>query len=303
MRVQTGPGDSDQPAAFGEPGKCRADMLEGSVPHPTLDPGGNRERWVHQHDAGSNGVRKPIVDLRRIVARHGLRWEQPIQQVGAIGREFIQRQRRRAGYIDREQPGAGRWLHHDVAVDDAGRQGRDVSQADRRRELLKPLALLGALRLRRQEGRNAIEHRERGRRAGRSPSHRCSIAAQEEHLGNLAGLIGVAPQPGARRIGAVECSRHNAAEALGRDRLSAREMRLDQVRDGDDQGRLRSSWGCGAGLGGNKRPRCGEGSMHDVTSGRAGEGDPPFALSRPGRATPSRPSSHSGSVMNAGGLG
>ena len=93
-----------------------------------------------------------IVDVRRIEAGDGNVREQLVEETGAGVGKFVE-DKRCAGHLgeDGEQAGAGRRLQHEIAGRERGREAGDKAERDRRRELLKRLALFGAARVRGQQ--------------------------------------------------------------------------------------------------------------------------------------------------------
>ena len=82
------------------------------------------------------------------------------------------------------------------------------------KELLERLRFPRALGVRRQEPGEFLQHREqRGGPTGPCP-HGGAVLAQEQRLRNLAGVIGVFPDPEALRVGAAESVGHRRAERI-----------------------------------------------------------------------------------------
>ena len=155
---------------------------------------GDGEGWVHQHDARPDGAIETIVDLRRVVARNGEIREQQAEEIGANVGEFVERKRHAVPLGEnRQQPRASRRLENDVALNDCTRDRRDEAEAERRRELLIRLALIGAARLRRQQACDARQHSEEARRRRSLAAHRRTVSPEKEDLRDLASLIGVLP--------------------------------------------------------------------------------------------------------------
>src|SRR6185437_9589193 len=118
------------------------------------------------------------------------------QEIGARGGELVEREAS-AGELgeDGEEARSGRGFEHEIAGRERGSPRGDEPKADRRRELLQRLALLGAAGLRWHEPGDLRQHCElRGRRV---PPDRRAELAQDEELRRLAGLIGILPAPAA----------------------------------------------------------------------------------------------------------
>ena len=95
---------------------------------------------------------------KRVTETPGNSWS---RRAGAGLGKFVEDERR-AGHLgeDGEQAGAGRRLQHEIARRERGRDAGDKAERDRRRELLKGLALLGAAGVRGQQRRELAEHGE-----------------------------------------------------------------------------------------------------------------------------------------------
>ncbi len=106
-----------------------------------------------------------IVDVRGVKAGDGDTGEQMTQQPGARLGQLIENQRR-AGELgkDGEQPGSGRRLQHEIGGRDRGGGAGCKAQSDRRRELLKRLAFLGAARVGGKKAGDLGQHRQHGGR-------------------------------------------------------------------------------------------------------------------------------------------
>ena len=123
--------DGDQPPTLGQAGQRRGDMLQRPARNPALDARGHRERRVHQHHARPNPGREVVVDLFGVVPRDRRRREQPFEETGARRGELIQRQGSAREFgEDRQQPGPGRGLEHDVG----GRQPRRDARHETERQ-------------------------------------------------------------------------------------------------------------------------------------------------------------------------
>ena len=150
-----------------------------------------------------------------------------------------------AGHLgeDGEQAGAGRRLQHEIARRERGREAGDKAERDRRRELLKGLALLGAAGVRGQQRRELAEHGElRGGRDGTRPDGRAEFA-QEQHLRGLAGVIGQLPAPRAFGVAAAEGLLHGGAQRVRVDGAAAFEMGQQKAGGADQRrGRIGGEW-------------------------------------------------------------
>src|SRR3546814_18791270 len=111
-----------------------------------------------------------IVDLGGIEAGHGDGREQVAEQVGAGLRQLVEHQRSASELgEDGEQAGPGRGLQHTVGRRDRGGGAGRKSKGDRRRELLKRLALFGAAGLSGEKARALGQRQQRSgeRRVGK----------------------------------------------------------------------------------------------------------------------------------------
>jgi hypothetical protein len=110
------------------------------------------------------------MDVRCIVPRDGKAGEQVGENGPAGVGEFVENETG-AGELgkDGEEASASRRFEHEVGWCDCRGDTRDEAQRDWCRELLERLALFGPARVRRQQGRNFLQHWEqRGGRAGAS---------------------------------------------------------------------------------------------------------------------------------------
>jgi hypothetical protein len=147
---------------------------------------------------------------------------------------------------DGEQPSAGGGLQHQVTRRDrSGGAGREAER-DRRRELLERHTLLGAARMRRRQRGQPRQHSEHPRRAAGAGAHGPPVPAQEQNLRRLAGLVGVLPYPGARRVGCAERRLHGGAQDGGIEGLAPLQRGQQQTGGVKDGGRPigRSGRGC-----------------------------------------------------------
>ena len=189
-------------------------MAQGGVGHAAIDIRERRERRVHQHDARNDAGVEMIVDLRGVEAGDGDAGEQMAEQPGARLGQLVENERP-AGELgeDGEQAGAGRRLQHEIGGRDRGGGAGREAERDRRRELLKRLALLGAARVGGKKARDLGQHRQHGggRRCPRA--HGGAELAQEQDRRRLAGVIGGLPVPGAIGVGAAEGGVHRRRAA------------------------------------------------------------------------------------------
>jgi hypothetical protein len=86
-----------------------------------------------------------------------------VQQAGADIGQLVEHERAACQLgEDGEQAGPGRGFQHQVCRRDRGGGAGRKTEHDRRRELLKCLALLGAARMRRQKHGDLGQHRQHG---------------------------------------------------------------------------------------------------------------------------------------------
>ena len=237
----------------GSRGERRRDMPQGRVRHAAIDMRDRRERRVHQHDARHDAGVEMIVDMRGVEPRDGDAGEESVENAGAGVGEFVEDERR-AGELgeDREQAGAGGRLQHDVGRRDRGRDAGRIAQRDRRRELLKRLALFGAARVGRKKRRRPSRASAAWRPAmpALRPQRRAELA-QEQDRRRLAGVVSRLPGPGAVGVGCAEGGFHRGAQHRRVDALAAFEMGKEKPRGrGDGGSRIGSNDGAA-----RRRPR------------------------------------------------
>ncbi len=161
VRREVCPGDRDQAATVSEACQGGANVAEGGVGHAALDLGHCREGRVHQHHAGADTGAEMVIDLRRIEPGHGDAREEAVQQAGADLCKFVEHERAASQFgEDGEQAGPGRGFQHQVRRCDRGGGASSETERNRRRKLLKRLALLGAARMRRQKHGDLGQHRQ-----------------------------------------------------------------------------------------------------------------------------------------------
>src|SRR3546814_2685572 len=99
-------------------------------------------------------------------------------------------------------------LQHTVGRRDRGGGAGRKSKGDRRRELLKRLALFGAAGVSGEKARDLGQHRQRGGgRSGLGAKGRAELA-QEQDRRRLAGVVGGLPVPGTGGVGGAEDGLH-----------------------------------------------------------------------------------------------
>ena len=174
---------------------------------------------------------------KRVTATAG---EKMVEQPGAGLGQFVQDERA-AGQLgeDGEQAGAGRRLQHEIGGRDRGGGGGGEAERDRRRELLKRLALFGAARVGGEKARDLRQHRQHGGRRSGARAHGGTELAQEQDGRRLAGVVGGLPVPGAVGIGAAEGGLHGGAQDRRVDALAAFEMGKNEPRGLSDGGGCR----------------------------------------------------------------
>ena len=160
-----GRGDGHQPAARRQHRGGGADMAEVGVVPAAVDAGRRGEGRVHQHD-GRADVAQAVGDGLGVErGDHGLR-KQPGQKPRTRLGILVEMERTRypvaQGALghDRQHPGAGAGLQHDVARPDRGGLERGVGQRQRRRELLEPDLLLGPPCVGGFQRRDRFQHRQ-----------------------------------------------------------------------------------------------------------------------------------------------
>ena len=286
-------GDRHEPSALGKARQRRCDMAECRVGDMALDMRRDRERRVHQHDAGPHGEVEMVVDLGRVMPRDRNARKEPSEQGGAGLGQLVQGE---AGPSklgeDGEKAGAGRGLQHEIVGDDRGRGGGGEAERDRRGELLKRLALFGTARVRRQQGRDLGQHGEQCRGRTRATAHAGSEPAQEQDRRRLASVVTRLPVPGAFGIGAAEDLAHGGAQRWRVDGPAKGEVIEERRSRGNKSHRRvgRSGHGGRRGREGGRRNE----HVHGGNLGRAGTGRAGWALSLdPTGSNPSRPSSAS----------
>ncbi len=227
----TRPGDRDEPTTFGETGERRANMAQGGVGHAAIDIRERRERRVHEHHARNDAGVEVIVDVRGVKAGDGDAGEQMAQQPSARLGQFIQHERPAREFGENgEQPGASRRFQHEIGgCDRRGGAGRQA-ESDRRRELLKRLALLGAAGVGGKKARDLGQHRQHGSGRGCPCKHGGAELAQEQDRRRLAGVVGGLPVPGAIGVGTAEGGDHGCPKRRCIDTLAAFEMGKDDPR-------------------------------------------------------------------------
>jgi hypothetical protein len=207
-----------------------------------------------------------IVDMGRIEAGDGNAWEQVVEESGPRFSKLIEDERC-AGHLgeDGEQAGAGRRLQHEIGGSRRGGEAGDKAERNRRRELLKSLALLGAAGVRGQQRRELAEHGKlRGWCDGTRPDGRAEFA-QEQHLRGLAGVIGQLPAPHAFGVAAAERLLHGGAQRVRVNGAARFEMRQEEAGGAEQRrGRIR-----GGGCLMRRRNGCGDGrNCSDGSHGR-----------------------------------
>ena len=219
-------GDRHETTAGREARERRGDVAEGSVGHTALDIGHDRERRIHQHDARYDRGIEVIVDLGRVEAGDGKGRKEGGEKTSAHLGQFVENERAASDLGENgEEASAGGWLQHPVGWRDGGGMSRGQAERDRRRKLLKGLALGRAPRMRRQKAGD-LRQRDKpcSRRTGFAEK-RLSVFAQEQDGRRLAGVICRLPVPGAACVGRAECVFHRRAQGRGVNTLAAFEMR------------------------------------------------------------------------------
>ena len=97
--------------------------------------------------------------------------------------------------MDGEKAGAGREVRAELARRQLSRERHQEAEAERRRKLLELVAFLGPARMRGQQRRKLLDHRERAGRAARLFQDAGAVFAEEQDGGGLGGFIGVFPDP------------------------------------------------------------------------------------------------------------
>lgn len=148
IRREARAGDRNQPTAIRETRQCGSDMAKGGAGAPARDVRRDREGRIHQRHARREAGPEVIVDLRGVELRDGDGRKEGGEQFCARLGQLVQDQRtaRDLGK-NGEQACAGRWLEHPIAWRDGGGDRCGEAERDRRRELLKGLALNGTARV------------------------------------------------------------------------------------------------------------------------------------------------------------
>ena len=222
-----GRGDGGETSARRQHGKCRAEMAQIRVMADAVDARGRGERRVHDDGRGPDVV-KPVGDGFRIEGGCDGLGEEPGQEAGAGLCVFVEMQMARglrshgAFRHHRQHAGAGRGLQHGVARPDGGGLQGGIGERQRRRELLQADLLVRALRMRRFERGDGVEHRQHGagavRAGARTLAHGPAVALHEQHDGGFGGLVGVLPDPAALGVRRAEGPRHRIPEGRGIER-------------------------------------------------------------------------------------
>ena len=138
-------------------------MTQRRVGHAAIDVGERGERRIHQHDARRDAGVEMIVDLRGVEAGDADAGKEMVQQRRAGLGKFVENERCAKKFgEDGEQSGSRRRLQHHIRRRDRGGDAHSKSERDRRRELLKSLALLRAARMRGEKARDLFQHRQHG---------------------------------------------------------------------------------------------------------------------------------------------
>ncbi len=195
---------------------------------------------------------------------------------------------------DGEQAGSGRRLQHEIGRRDRGGGAGREAERDRRRELLKRLALLGAARVGGEKARDLGQHRQHGGGRRGPRAHGRAEFAQEQHRRRLAGVVGGLPVPGALGVGTAEGGVHRGAERRRIDALAAFEMGKDASARHEPARRPVAGAGGATGSGAAAKAAAEAGFVrHGGNLGRAGTGraegrslSTPPAQTRPGHPLP-----------------
>ena len=256
-----GRGDRDQPPARRQHGEGRADVAQIGVAADAVDPRRRREWRVHQHH-GRPDVAQPVGDGFGVEGGDHSAGEQQPEEPGPRVRVFVEMQMadgavaQRAFGHDGEHAGAGRGFQHDIARPDRGSLEGGVGERQRRRELLEPDLLLGALRVGRLQRGDGVQHRQHAARPVRPgagvPAHGPAVVLEEEDESRFGGLVGVLPDPAALGVRRVEGPGHGIPEDRGIERRAGLESwqqgpgRGEQGIALDRTGRRMGRFGCGS---------------------------------------------------------
>ena len=193
-------------------GEVDADRARAAAP-ALADGGPGGERGVHEHDVGADGG-QPVADALRVVPGDGRLGIDGGKQRAAQGGQLVEVEVR-GGVEDARREGGedagarGRFEDHVVRAHGGGREG-GVGEGEGRRELVVGDLVLGAVRLRRLQRRDALEHAVEALRIAAGPvAHGGRPALEEEHDGGLGGVVGVLRVPG------VALPRGRVAEGVG----------------------------------------------------------------------------------------
>ena len=172
--------DGDEASTVAKTRERRSDVPESGVRHSLIHIRHCRERRVHQNDARYDTRVEVIIDLGGVEPRDVNVGEQMIQQRRAAFGQFVQHQGA-AGELgkDSEQAGPRGWFQNAVSRRNAGGGAGGQPKRDRRRELLKRLAVLGTPGMGRQTARDFREHwQHRSRRASLGAHGRTELAKE-----------------------------------------------------------------------------------------------------------------------------
>jgi hypothetical protein len=198
-------GNRHQTPALGKPGQSRAHMLDIGSGHPPRHMEHRREGRVHEDNRGPDLPGQTVVYGGGVVGGDGCVGEQETQEGRARVGGFVEHQAGTGQLGEQgEHPRPRRGLQHDVLWPDARGLGDDEGQGKRCGELLKGLTLPRAPGLGGDQVGQAGQHGEQGFRTSRAVPHGPAIFAEEEHLGDLAGLVSVLPGPSALGVRPLE---------------------------------------------------------------------------------------------------
>jgi hypothetical protein len=176
-----------------------------------------------------------IVNVGRVVPADQNVRKQETQKVAArIGKLVENEAAARKFGKNGEQARARRRLQHEILGRHRRGRRRNMTKADRGRELLEGLALLRPAGVRREQRRDFREHGKA--RCGTPLAHGGAKLAQEQNLRRLASLVGGFPGPGALGIRTTEPGDHCGAKRRGIDSAAAFEVGEQEVGRRNERG-------------------------------------------------------------------
>ncbi len=130
--------------------------------------------------------------------------------------EFVQgKLRARDPGMDGEKAGSGRGFERKLAGRQLSRNRHQKSKPERRRKLLELVAFFGPARVRGQERRKLLDHRQGAGAAASLFQDAGALFAQEQDGGRFGGFVGVFPDPCAILVARLESGCHRLTQQMG----------------------------------------------------------------------------------------